>query len=1331
MRYLILCVLLTIPAVPKVWGQRVVASVAPAEEPLKFDSNAVVLTTRGIGQGDFSFAPNVVFTADSQRGFVAYPGREEDGEEGQILTVSSNKVMAFDTVTAEVLALIEVGPSPLSLTLTPDGTQLGVVSMFLTENTPSAENNFELLGVGSVSMIDVSTFEVRSLKFDKVLFSFFNNLVFSADGSTGFIASAGSDEIIRFDVDSMTERGPRIQLVGATRPASITMAHDGSFFTVVLPGSNALPTAEEPDSIKIIDPDSFSIVASIVPAPLEIENADGITVEIAHSLFGLNNVSITRDNKWAIIGDREFSSSSGIPVLSIDHALIIDLEKRELAQTIDVGGGASATSVSPTGDLFALVSSIELSLIDPNGEGRGFISTGTSQFLESSRPTFSPDGRRVYVASPILDLINVYDVEKTVTTAGIRVGQDFQRPRFDIPAGPMDLAFTPDGELLSVINFNGNNVELLRSTFRLTAPQMIADNVDSVPDDETGEPAPIPPSERFFTGLAVTNNGDQDAEVIMSALGFLSTPTGLSSLLISATPNPVTVCEEGEFGQTTIAWDVTSVLEEDEDEEVAEVEVRIGSETGDLFAAGSLRGSAETGEWVTEGMTFYLLDTRTGDLLDTVTVTFTEIGCPPPIIVIAPNPIQVCNAGGVGFTTVGWDATDIAEEVEIRVGSVDGTLFLKEGPIGSQRTGEWVTDGMVFILVDAGTGEELARTVVSLTDDFCPFTLTEILKPGGQITRLADDFLATNSSLEPGSVDFDGWVDLDSDNPAVSGVFLTFDGELNRIDGGPISPETLDVAILPEVRIEDGFTTQIDVVNPNNQGLGITFDLFDSTGNFVTTAVQNIPPEGRGTFSAFDLFDNLTGLSRITAFPNPIQVCDGGPGQTTILWNVTGLLEEDEDEEVAEVEVRVGSQTGNLLGAGNITGSSQTGEWVTDGMVFFLLDRATGDVIDTVTVRFTKLGCPAPVLVATPNPIRVCDMGLGQTTLSWDATDVAEKVQIRVGAVDGAVLGSGAATGSIETGRLVTDGMTFYLVDETDGSQLASVTLIVSDDSCPFLNFEDGYIRVASRATVTFETMIDAKRMAVLGAQPVDSEHTEFTIPHFAVFGGSDTILKLIHPSSAPIGGVSPPEEEVEEGEEPLEPVEPEDPIQVSLTLRDDQGGLMADPVAMELQDGISLRASVSDLFGLQDTGTIQSGWIEIGTDIPGLVGSAEIQAFDGEALTAIPLQPVQNPKFVFSHVARGYGFDTGLAVVNSGSEPVTVVLELRNPAAELLGTVGPVVLEPGTRLVGLISELFPDSGELSGGTVKVIADGPVTGVELFYGDDMRVLSAVPPQRFE
>ena len=231
MHYLILCVIVTLLTVPKVWGQRVVASVVPpAEESLKFDSNEVLLTTQGLGLGgDFSYSPNVVFTPDSLRGFVAYPGREEDGQ-----TLASNKVLVFDAATGEVLELIEVGATPVSLTLSPDGKFVAVISLLLRENTGSEENGFQPLLIGSISVIDIETLEVRTLELSDVLFSFFNNIVFSADSSTGFVASAGTDEIIRFDVESMTETAPRLQLVSATRPASITMAPDGSFFTVVL-----------------------------------------------------------------------------------------------------------------------------------------------------------------------------------------------------------------------------------------------------------------------------------------------------------------------------------------------------------------------------------------------------------------------------------------------------------------------------------------------------------------------------------------------------------------------------------------------------------------------------------------------------------------------------------------------------------------------------------------------------------------------------------------------------------------------------------------------------------------------------------------------------------------------------------------------------------------------------------------------------------------------------------------------------------------------------------------------------------------------------------------
>jgi hypothetical protein len=50
---------------------------------------------------------------------------------------------------------------------------------------------------------------------------------------------------------------------------------------------------------------------------------------------------------------------------------------------------------------------------------------------------------------------------------------------------------------------------------------------------------------------------------------------------------------------TTISWTAPGT---------EAVEVRIGSPNGTLFVGGSSRGSAQTGLWVPDGMTFYLQD---------------------------------------------------------------------------------------------------------------------------------------------------------------------------------------------------------------------------------------------------------------------------------------------------------------------------------------------------------------------------------------------------------------------------------------------------------------------------------------------------------------------------------------------------------------------------------------------------------------------------------------------------------------------------------------------------------------------------------------------------
>jgi hypothetical protein len=96
------------------------------------------------------------------------------------------------------------------------------------------------------------------------------------------------------------------------------------------------------------------------------------------------------------------------------------------------------------------------------------------------------------------------------------------------------------------------------------------------------------------------------------------TGTGTGNGVITASPNPATHTNNGD-SMTTISWNAPS--------SVTTVQITIGSPTGPLFAEGGPTGSAPTGDWVSNGMTFYLqnvtgaLPLTAANTLGTVVVT--------------------------------------------------------------------------------------------------------------------------------------------------------------------------------------------------------------------------------------------------------------------------------------------------------------------------------------------------------------------------------------------------------------------------------------------------------------------------------------------------------------------------------------------------------------------------------------------------------------------------------------------------------------------------------------------------------------------------------------
>ena len=267
---------------------------------------------------------------------------------------------------------------------------------------------------------------------------------------------------------------------------------------------------------------------------------------------------------------------------------------------------------------------------------------------------------------------------------------------------------------------------------------------------------------------------------------------------------------------------------------------------------------------------------------------------------------------------------------------------------------------------------------------------------------------------------------------------------------------------------------------------------------------------------------------------------------------------------------------------------------------------------------------------------------------------------------------------------------------------------VFSEDA--FIDFLNGYVVVTSDTTiVAFERYFDSERLAALNAFPASDAlvngANSLYVGQVATFGGVETFLNLIHTGS-------------------------EEKSTIRLTLKDNRGGDLAAPVTLELEPGRAVRDSLANLFNLSDSGTTLSGWIRIETDQPGIVGDAEIRAFSGKAMTAIPVHGTLLRNFIFSYVAQGLGWSTGLSLLNPGMQVATVRLEVWKPDAELVASQV-ITVPPGERAIKLLGEFFADLPELLDGYIIVSSDQAILGLELLFTDNLELMSAITGQVIE
>jgi hypothetical protein len=192
---------------------------------------------------------------------------------------------------------------------------------------------------------------------------------------------------------------------------------------------------------------------------------------------------------------------------------------------------------------------------------------------------------------------------------------------------------------------------------------------------------------------------------------------GTAQAVLAANPNPVIAAAGSTKGRTTLTWNAAGV---------AKVQVRIGSPTGPaMTGVEGPSGSAQTGDWVEDGMTFYLQDASgdnslgSGKTLGLVRVQVRSSGTTTArngVITASPNPVIALAGRSTGAATLNWQSAGVTR-VQIRIGSPAGpTLTGLESPLGSATTGNWVSNGMMFYLQDAsdGASQGATRTLASV-----------------------------------------------------------------------------------------------------------------------------------------------------------------------------------------------------------------------------------------------------------------------------------------------------------------------------------------------------------------------------------------------------------------------------------------------------------------------------------------------------------------------------------------------------------------------------------------------------------------------------------------
>jgi hypothetical protein len=483
------------------------------------------------------------------------------------------------------------------------------------------------------------------------------------------------------------------------------------------------------------------------------DNLDQILNDLDYSLVQMAGFPTTPDLILAGYSTEEVLFGENVTSLSYPQGLSVEFAYAPRVDSrLDVYGAspyANAYQIEYTTPGRIDSGSSGSPILDNEGRVLGSLSTGV---LDCNNPSgvCSPNATACDIAGP-------YDTWYSKFSATYQQIRDYlERPL------PPVLATNP-----SVFSATPNPIYTNGSALGSTTLFVNAPSGTTTSEIRVGGPSGALFAEFFsLTGQAATGNwvssglqfylqDTSNGKALISAntLGVVTAQV-ISNPTLTASPSTIVPPNGSPLGQTTLSWDAPGH---------AGVEVRVGSSTGTVLAAGGSTGSANTGYWVSDGMTFYLVDESTLAVIASTVVHVNQDGASTvspgdigsPIIYLNPNPIQVLQGQVVGTTTVNWNAGTKVPQIQVHVGSPTGPLMANGASSGSAATGDWVTNGENFYLVDAAKQAVLATTsaqvtsnIISLGDSVLQITNNPIPVSLGQTLATADITWRTSVSSQ-------------------------------------------------------------------------------------------------------------------------------------------------------------------------------------------------------------------------------------------------------------------------------------------------------------------------------------------------------------------------------------------------------------------------------------------------------------------------------------------------------------------------------------------------------------------------------------------------------